>query len=421
MPTLGGYERVDVGEARADEMIDVDGWAFAGTVEDEVRPAFKGVLDWTRSRGIAITDDARGPVGALVAAHSSFPYEMRVPGGGTIETSGLTFVGVHSGHRRRGLLTEMIDDHFTRSLARGELVSTLFAAEPAIYQRFGYGLACPALTLTLPRAAALRPLAGAADLRIDLENADIDRHGPAIAAVLARSQRPGAQATVPEPMMRDVFIDPPQWRQGKERLRIAVVHDADGPAAFATFARKGDWGDAGPAGKNEVHQWAAVSAEATHRLFSVVADLDLMTSTRVPNVPRDAALVHLLLDVRAATPRLSDNLWVRLLDVPRALAARQYRADADVLLRLTDARMPANEGLWRVRIGGGSALVSAETRADALPDVDLAVQELSAAYLGGVTLAELAAAGLVTGDAEAIRQLSCAFQSDEAPVSPLNF
>ena len=42
----------------------------------------------------------------------------------------------------------MIDDHFARALARGEVVSTLFAAETAIYQRFGYGLAAPAFAMS---------------------------------------------------------------------------------------------------------------------------------------------------------------------------------------------------------------------------------------------------------------------------------
>ena len=94
--------------------------------------------------------------GAMPSLHASYPFStFPVPGART-PVSGLTWVSVHPGHRRRGLLRTMIDDHFRRSLARGEAVSALFAAEPGIYGRFGYGLAAQDLRLKIPRGAGLR-------------------------------------------------------------------------------------------------------------------------------------------------------------------------------------------------------------------------------------------------------------------------
>lgn len=77
----------------------------------------------------------------LVAMHSSFAQPRFEVPGATLPASGLTWVGVHPGHRRRGILRAMIEGHFRRSVERGEAISTLFSAEMPIYGRFGYGAA----------------------------------------------------------------------------------------------------------------------------------------------------------------------------------------------------------------------------------------------------------------------------------------
>lgn len=413
MALRNGYSRVDIPAERAADFLGIAGWAFVFTIREGDVAAAAQAIPWGRARGVAV----EGEASELVAVHASCPYPLAVPGG-TVPASGLCWVGVHQGHRRRGLLSAMIADHFERSLARGEVVSTLFASEPAIYQRFGYGLACPALALGLGRGPTFRAVEGAGDLRVELGDAGRDSHAEAVVEVLRREARPGSPVDLSDAMLADVFLDIENWRDGAERKRIAIVHDDQGPAAFATFARRSKWGDGGPEGTTSVHQWAAVSAAATHRLFSVVADLDLTAETTVGNVALDHPLLHLLVDPRGPKPRRNDNLWVRILDVPRALEARGYAADADVTLRVTDALVPANDGSWRVRIDGGRATVS---RAEGAADVELSIQELSAAYLGGVTLAELARAGLVTGGDPAIAAASRAFRGDVAPVSAINF
>lgn len=419
MTLKSGYQRTDVPFGRSDEMLDVDGWAFASTPQEATVEELKGVIDWDRARGIEVTDAAIATPGTLVACHSSHAYEMRVPGGETVTTSGLTWVGVHSGHRRRGLLTTMIDDHFARALARGEVVSTLYAAETAIYQRFGYGLACPMYRMSGGRAPSLREVPDSDDLRIDLESANAEAHGPIVREVLARNVRPGTHATVSDVMIRDSFLDPELWRDGQERLRFACVRDADGPRAFALFTRKGSWEGGEPSGEMSVYSWCALDAAAERRLFSVIMDLDLLSKVKVRNIAPDSPLVLLLEDVRGAHLGLQDNLWVRLLDIPKALAARSYAADADVTVQIYDKQLPENEGVWRLRISGGSAHASKEE--GAVAEVFVSVQDLSAAYLGGVTINSLAGAGLVGGEPAAIAALSAAFAGDQMPVSALNF
>lgn len=419
MTVQSGYTPVDIDLSRSDDMLEVDGWAFSGTVQESTVEDLKTVIDWKRARGMETTEGGLTPAGTLVAVHSSHAYTMRVPGGGAVATSGLTWVGVHSGHRRRGLLTRMIDDHFARALARGEIISTLFAAETEIYQRFGYGLAAPTLYLEAGRGFAMREVPGSEDLRVDFVNADLETHAPIIREVLARTTRPGTHVTVSDELMNDIFIDPELWREGGERLRMAIVFDEQGPAAFATFKRKLTWENGEPGGDVSLWTWATTTAASERRLFSTVGDLDLVSKVKARNIAPDSPLPLLVKDIRGAHFALRDNLWVRLLDLPAALAARTYLADADVTIKVADKQLPANDGVWRVTIEGGNATATKTDAVDA--DVALSMQELSAAYLGGVTIGSLANAGLVTGDAEAITALSTAFAGDQKPASALNF
>jgi predicted acetyltransferase len=121
-------------------------------------------------------------------------------------------------------------------------------------------------------------------------------------------------------------------------------------------------------------------------------------------------------------------LWVRIIDVPAALAGRRYSGPVDAVLEVRDRLLPANAGRWRLATTGqagdpgglAASCVAAEPGAAA--DVTLDVTELGAAYLGGTRLAELAGAGLVAeGRPGAVRQLSAALAWDPAPWCPVNF
>lgn len=412
-----GYRTVEVPEARLSEVLEVDRLAFAQSADAEVDAVLPITLDWDRTVAL----EAAG--GQLAGVHSSYPFALAVPGA-SVACAGLTWVGVRPDHRRRGLLTSMIATHFERSLARGEPVSALFAAEAGIYGRFGYGSAADDLRLTVPRGAVLREVAGSAELDLRLESADAAVHGALIEEVqrAAGASRPGWIGRTPVLLAARHLADPRAWRDGAEELRIAVVRDASEVRGYALFRRKESWSaPTGPNGTVRVAELAALDPAASHRLWSFLLDLDLMTTVTSPALAVDDALVSLLVDARVAAGRVSDNLWVRLLDLPAALAARRYAAPIDVVLEVADGALPANAGRWRVRTGaapddafGLPAEVRA-TRDDA--DLSVDVRELGAAYLGGRSLAALAGAGLVTEHRPgALLRASAAFGWPLAPV-----
>jgi predicted acetyltransferase len=314
----------------------------------------------------------------------------------------------------------MIADHFERSLARGEAVSTLYAAETEIYQRFGYGHAAPSLGMELSRGVKLREVEAANDLTVVIDSAHRDKHGPVIRSIQARMTRPGTVTEYTDDYEADLFMDLESdlSSQGEE-LRVVIIKDGDDPVAFSLLTRKGDWTPHGPDGKVSVRCWAALTTPAEHRLFSVLADFDLMSSTRINKIAHDAPIVHLLADMRGAKMTVNDNLWLRVLNVPAALDARGYAADCDVRIGLEDAQIPDNTGTWRLHVTDGAASI---VRTDEQPEVSMNIQELGTVYLGGPTVIELCRAGIVTEHRDgAALELSRAMESDLKPVANLNF
>jgi predicted acetyltransferase len=337
---------------------------------------------------------------------------------------------VRPDHRRRGLLSTMIRSHFARSVERGEAVSALFAAEPGIYGRFGYGSAADNLRLTVPRGARLRDVPGSADLTVRFEPLDGEKHRDLVDAVqIASGQgRPGWVVRSNDAQRIAAVADPPAWRQGAEPARLVTVRDAQGePRAYAILRRTEKWPDNNPEYTVAVNKSAAVDAAAAHRLWSFLLDLDLVTTLTTGMLAVDDPLLGMLVDVRRTVPKVTDNLWVRLLDVPAALAGRRYAAPLDVTIAVTDAHLPANAGTWRLVTGEAGADGTYPARVEAAAgegdaDLVLDVRELGAAYLGGRSLTALAGAGQVAARTPAaLHAASAAFGWPVAPVCPWVF
>lgn len=409
-----GYRIETLTPADTRDILTLDTWAFPSAIEVDELEKMPLPFTWSRVVGVVADvpdheavpiDGARPSRSELVGMHASYPFAHFPVPGSTVPAAGLTWVGVHPGHRRRGVLRAMIDHHFARCRERGESVSVLTAAEMAIYGRFGYGLAALDVRMKIPRGAQLRDVAGAERHTVRIEQATQERHGDLVAHLHRRAgedptghggaiNRPG-WATRETPELETAFwADPVAFRKGKEARRIAIVELDGEPRGYATFRRTLSWEDTGPRGTVDTGEVVALDAAAARALWGVLLDFDLMSDTHPFVIPTDDAITHLLVDPRAATPRLGDNVWTRIVDVRAALAGRRYAADLDVVLQVTDDLLSENAGRWRLRATAfGEA--SCE-RTDDAPDITLDVRALGSAYLGGMTLASQATAGLVS-------------------------
>lgn len=432
-----GCTFTELGPQDLRDVLELDAWAFPSPVAVDDLVDLPSPLTWSRTVGVVRdTQDADAePVdGAvpvrreLVGLHSSYPFSRFPVPGATTPVAGLTWVGVHPAHRRRGLLTAMMHRHLADCRSRGEAVSALFAAEAPIYGRFGYGRAADDLRVAVPRGARLRDVPGAERHTVRIEQADRARHGDLVAALHERAgsdptgrgadgilNRPGWATRETAELDATFWGDPPAFRRGKESMRIVVVELDGEPRGYARFRRTLSWEPAGPRGTVSAGEVVALDAAAARALWGVLTDLDLSHEVTPFMIPVDDPLTQLLVDPRSASPRLADNLWVRVVDVAAALAARRYATDVDVVLHVTDASLPDNAGRWRVRADAfGTARAG---RTDDAADLSLDVRELGAAYLGGVTLASLAVAGFVTEHTPgALAGASAAFSWPVAPV-----
>src|ERR671917_543065 len=207
-------------------------------------------------RTFAVTDEGR--IVATAAAHS---LHLALPGG-AVPMAGVTEVVVSPTHRRRGLLSALLEAVHDQAVERGEPLAGLTASEGGIYRRFGYGVA-------------------------------------------ARFQ--------------SVRVD-------AYRSAEVEALDGPGPGGFITYRIAQDWGAGGTSHEARVLQVAAGSDAVEAALVRFVLDIDLvgsLTWNAPVDVPlRGGRAAPRALAVRAE----GDQRGRRPLDVAACLAARTYAA-----------------------------------------------------------------------------------------------
>ena len=70
-----------------------------------------------------------------------------------------------------------------------------------------------------------------------------------------------------------------------------------------------------------------------------------------------------LTEPRRMGVNVSDEMWIRILDVPLALESRTYRGPGELTFELTDDFCPWNAGTWRLTVvGRGSGVTWSRLR-----------------------------------------------------------
>jgi predicted acetyltransferase len=398
--------------ADRDEMLALDQAAFGFDGRDLDPEADTQWIEWDRTYGVRLD-------GRLAAIYVVFSFGLGVPAGPqgarVIPMAGLSWVAVHPDHRRRGLLTAMIQHHLTTVHEAGrETISCLFASEPRIYGRFGYGLSTDSRRLTIPAKAALRAPLKSAEVTTRLVAASPEEHDGIVKQVYDAVclLRPG-QTARPPAQWRRYLQDPVSRRPGGgESLKIVVAERAGRPTGYALLRRTAAWGEHAPEGKVQVIDVFGIDAASEHALWRRVLDLDLMAEMTTPGLALDHPLTIWAAETGASS-RLGHQLWTRIVDLEHALPARGYASDLDVVLDVTDQGCPWNAGRWRLRADTDGATCE---RTTSPADLALDVRELGSVFLGGTTLAALGAAGLI--DELTPGSLAAASAASRSPLLP---
>jgi predicted acetyltransferase len=351
----------------------------------------------------------------IVGCASSVVFEMTVPGG-TVPTVGVTGVGVKPTHRRRGVNTALMRRQIDDLRGEGHALAALFASEGGIYGRFGYGLASFAgsIEIETSRSAYVRGVELDGSFRL-LERAEAKESFLSVYDRV-RLGRPGAMAMTPDWFDYE-FADK---HFGEERHFFFAIHEAgDGPDAYAAYTVKHDWTQSVPRSELELYALDALTPSAYASAWRYVLDVDLIQRVTAWDRPTGEPLLHLLQEPRRLNFRVKDGLWVRLLDVEAALAARRFASPGAVVFEIRDAFCPWNDGRYELEAGPQGASCRRTDRAAGLV---LTVNELAAAYLGGSSFRGLQRAGRIAEERSgALEMADAMFGWDPPPWCALHF
>jgi predicted acetyltransferase len=327
--------------------------------------------------------------GEIIASAGAFSFELTVPGPRQVAAQGVTVVGVMPSRRRRGLLRRLVAAQLDDARARGEPVAILWASETTIYGRFGYGIAS--------EQSAVR-----ADPR-DVElvantppgvRSDVLGHAEAVRRIPPVYER--TRRSIPGMLSRDA----PWWEKRRladdparpESLLRVVLGDDRGDHAYALLRIHGSWNDGRAQHELEVIEALGEDDAWTLEAWRFILGVDLIRTIDAELMAVDHPLYVAVGDPRALRRDVRDGLWLRLVDLPAALAGRGYATDDAIVVEVADIGNPDNDGTWRIEASGGDGRAA---RVDAAPDLRVGVADLGAAYLGTPALARRARAGLV--------------------------
>ena len=366
----------------------------------------------------------------LVGIYSAFDMTVTVPGPDATLTSlpmdGLTWVGVHPDHRRQGQLTRLMTDHLHRVHDRREAaLAGLHASEAAIYGRFGYGCSSLDVKLTLGRGTELKAppaLVEAADrVRTHLVTAPTAEGMASLhEAHLATARATLGAVTRPDALAGTWWRDFPKARGRKEPRRLLLASRDGETTGYAVLRRESKWEEELPAGEVSVVELGAVDHASLLALVRRLVDFDLTSRTVLWARTVDDPVVWWAGGPRAVGIRAYDSLWLRIVDLPRAMTDRGYAAPCDLVLEVTDDLCPWNAGRWRLSVSGDGRATCERTDEEA--DLSLPTATLAAAYGGGRTLvAQVPALGGSEHTPGAVGRLSRAMRADTEPYGAIGF
>jgi predicted acetyltransferase len=344
-----------------------------------------------------------------------------------VAMTAVTAVGVHPTHRRRGILRRLMGLMLDDGRAKGEVVAGLTASESSIYGRYGFGWA---VTGSRAVIAADRSAFSVAAPSLDIELLFGDEATKVVPALFDRvSRRYAGQVNRDDETWAYLLADHTDERDGAS----ATLYAACDQGVASWRAKRIDDRDDVEGVRLFVHDLIGETAEVEAALWRFALDTDLVREVVAFPRPMDEPLRHRLVDPRQLrTTRLSDVLWLRILDTPGALTARGYLRAGRLVV---DVRAPASTptgadgidgpdpaaGRWTLEAGPDGSTCRPAAAGES-SDLTLGVAELSTLLAGEIRASTLAAAGKVREHRSgALSDADALFVAGRTPLSLTGF
>ena len=335
----------------------------------------------------------------LNAGHEMLPLRM------------ITDVTTSPAHRRRGLIRRLMLDDLADAAGKGVPIAALTASEATIYGRWGFGPATFAQKVEVDTGPRFGLRAFDDPGRVELiEPPD---SWPIVKDVFDRFHAQN-RGSVGWPQFYEVIHTGAYDFEngGPDKLLRGAVHlDVNGTVDGVVLYKAEGRGDER---KINVTEMMALTTTAGLALWSFLGGIDMAKRVTFGVAHPDDSLRWALTDINAVSyTALGEFLWVRILDVETALAARPWTADGQVVLEVEDPQGYA-AGRFRIVTDGGRASV---TRTEESAEVTLDAETLGSLYLGGAHASALNRAGRLHGSDAAVARFA---QMADLAVPPYN-
>lgn len=360
------------------------------------------LTDRTRLRVVHDTGRPFGMASEPVATFASW--------GGTINaghdlaaTNFITDVTVQASHRRRGLMKALMSTDLLEARARGDVFAILTATDARLYGRFGFGVTASARRLEIESGPKFQ-------LRTDPVGHSVFADPGNISELRAQIfEKFHAEQFWSVSRANHYWMAGFDWNEQRPVARRGAVHfDEHGePDATVVFSVEKD--------SLTIVDLVGTSTTAEIELLRLLAHGEGHEKIVWPRChdPRHP-LPWALEDSRVVrTTQEFDTVWVRVLDVERALELRAFDQDGSLTLEIRDRQDFCN-GTFRVEVRDGHATV---TRTDDEADVAINVAALSTLLSGLQGAVELGVAGVAFGSRENLLRASRLFAKDNPPVA----
>lgn len=360
------------------------------------RPNVPGIAEevrkhWDLSRALAAIDGGR-----VVGTFRSWAGRATVPGCAELPVASVTGVSVLPTHRRHGILARMAAIAHADARERGEALGLLFASEYPIYGRFGYGAATTTVTWRIRRAQA-RFVGGGAGT-VEIVPADATSLAVAQEVYEAhRARQPGEVWRRPITWQDDFGLSTDVWNNRWKGFAAFHRDPAGTVDGYIRYHAEEKWEDRQPNNRLIVDDLHALTDDAELALWRLVGTMDWVATITAERRLLAERLPWFLANQRAISAEdIGDWLWLKVLDVPRALEARRYERTGALVIEAVDSDGSDNDGRLerRIRVALDATPDGARaTPTDRSPDLTIRSDALGAAYLGGTRLSLAALAG----------------------------
>jgi predicted acetyltransferase len=385
-------------------------YVFAEDDKDALATEMSGTQpDWTTCAWVD---------GKIATTMGTFPFTVRL-NGAPVHMGGVTAVGTLPQHRRKGLLRQVMGLGFQQMRERGQSIAILWASMGAIYQRFGYGGASSSVGYSFdPRFAGF---AFPQEPTGTVELMDKEEAYPFIKQLYIQFATPRNLHIHRSSILWNVgTLRPPKKDQP---VYIGVYRNSDGEARghIVYSTQNQERTEPGPSQVLNVSDFVWLDTDAFRGLWEYTRRHDLVGRVNISGAfGEDDPARDLLMEPRMLNRKVNDGIWMRIVDLEKAIPERPYGGRGALVFEIQgDSMCDWNEGTWEMETGGESTEIRRSTRQ---PQLTMPINSLATLMAGYRSATHLARNGLIAAhDERALKVADDLFRTEYFPNCPNGF